>query len=114
MGYIMACQADTMCVVEAEEHEAEEERSLDKLWGLKVGLAFSFLVITVIASYIPAIFKGMESYSVCLVARSTCTNLSEFSQHPSAAIRALTPIIHRQLVAQTGISTQRPQIHHRV
>lgn len=85
MKYIIACQVDSNCVVVAEHSEdLVEERSLEKggkLWGLKIGIACAFLAITVIATFVPALFKGFSSYQVCSPRRiviSICPSWPEF------------------------------------
>ena len=64
MSYIMACQADASCTLEEEHEDEEDEGDHDKLWALKMGLAVAFLAITIVASFVPVLFKGLEHYSV--------------------------------------------------
>lgn len=80
MQYIVACQVDSNCVVEAEHSEDEvDSRSLEKggkLWGLKIGLAFAFLAITVVSSFIPLLFKRLSSFKVCTISVPLLTKQS--------------------------------------
>lgn len=69
MKYVMACQLDSGCVVEGDEHDDhdEEDRSLEgRNWGLKIGLAAAFLGIGVVSSLIPTFFKNLPSFQVHL------------------------------------------------
>lgn len=67
LAFIMACHVDSGCTVEGEESVEAEDRSVEqpsKLWGLKIGLAASFIAITVVASFLPSIFMRWRSYEV--------------------------------------------------
>ena len=68
LSFITACRIDSNCEIEmAEEDEAEEDRNSRENFGLKIGLALSFIAMTVAASYIPSIFMGYSFYNVCIL-----------------------------------------------
>ena len=100
---ITACVVDSSCslegqVVPEDEHDDEKD---DDLFGLQVGLAFGFLILTIIGSYLPLSFCRSRHYSVrprgkffgvfvCFVA-SWCRPSSAPTRRCRSAARATTP-----------------------
>lgn len=67
LAFITACQVDPNCTLEDDVDHAEEVMegaSSRNYIGLKAILALSFIPMTVLASYIPALFMRAASYNV--------------------------------------------------
>lgn len=71
LQYVMACQVDSNCVIEAKHSENAKDKSADgsegKLWGLKIGLSLVFVAMSILFSFVPELFKGFKSAKVLCV-----------------------------------------------
>lgn len=64
LKFITACQIDASCDLGTPEVESDNDSSAH--FGLKVGLALSFIAMTVIASLIPSMLMSLPYYNVRL------------------------------------------------
>jgi hypothetical protein len=69
LRFITACTIDRSCHIEPPEMvgTAPTASASDSgsLLGLKFGLAAAFLAMTVVASYLPCLFRWSSHYQVC-------------------------------------------------
>ena len=65
LSFITACRLDSNCELESAE-AAEEEADLSSRnhFGLKVGLALSFIAMTLVATVIPVLLMRLSFYNV--------------------------------------------------
>ena len=65
LSFITACRLDANCELESAEAEEEEGNvNSREHFGLKVGLALSFIAMTLVASCIPVALMKLPYYNV--------------------------------------------------